>query len=164
MATDARLATRRLDVLRHGGEVRGGVRIREVAMKADRIHIGLNQQLRIRSAVREVAGAAAFRLDRSVLKDEGSSCCYIAFGVHHELPCRRAQRILFQVAMRIVAVCARDQTLFDLVMNGRGELWLDVIVALEAELRLRRLQQMLLFVGRVNVMAADAAHIALAVG
>lgn len=65
--------------------------------------------------------------------------------------------------MRIVAVCALNQPLFHLVMKGHGELWLDVAVALEAELGLLHLEQMLRRAGSMDGVAADAAHITLAV-
>jgi hypothetical protein len=88
----------------------------------------------------------------------------MAFGANHELPSSRRKRILAKDAMHIVAICAVDQTLFYLVMRGHGELWLDVGVALEAELGLLHLEQMLRRAGSMDGVAADAAYIALAVG
>jgi hypothetical protein len=64
-----------------------------VALQADYVHIGLNQQMGIRSSVREVASTATFGLNRSVLINEGTGCCRVAFSANHELPFRRRQRI-----------------------------------------------------------------------
>ena len=61
-----------------------------------------------------------------------------------------------------MAVSALHQSLVHLVMEGHGELRLDVRVALEAQRGLRRLQKGLIIAG-VNAMAANAAYIALAV-
>jgi len=66
--------------------------------------------------------------------------------------------------VRIVAVGAVNQTLLNLVVKGHGELRLDFAVALKAKLRLLHLKQMFRRGGRVNGVAADAAHIAPAVG
>ena len=93
--------------------------------------------------MREVAADATFSLNRSVLIDEGSSRRQMAFGAHYELPSSRRQRILAKGAVRIVAVCTFDQPLFNLVMDRHRELWLDVAVALEAELGLLYLEQIL---------------------
>lgn len=86
MTVDARLTLRRLDVLRHRRESRRGVGRRKVAVQAYRVHIGLSEQLGIRSPVREVAGAATFGLNRSVLVNEGSGRRRVAFSAIHELP------------------------------------------------------------------------------
>ena len=164
VTTDTWLALRRLDVLWHSSQGRCGVERRQVALQADCVHIGLNQQIVIRSSVREVAGTTTFSKDCRVLINEGTGCCGMAFGANHELPSSRRKRILAKDAMHIVAVCAVDQTLFYLVVRGHGELRLDVSVALEAELGLLHLEQMLRRAGSMDGVAADAAYIALAVG
>ena len=61
--------------------------------------------------------------------------------------------------MRVVAVGTLHQALFHLVVKGHGELRLDVGVALEAELRLRDLEQVLRIFAGVNAVAAHAADI-----
>jgi len=88
----------------------------------------------------------------------------MAFSANHELPSSRRKRILSKDAVHIVAICAIDQTLFYLVARGHGELRFDVAVALEAELGLLHLEQMLRRAGSMDGVAADAAYIALAVG
>ena len=112
--------------------------------------------------MREVAGSATFSFDRGVFIDEWSGGRNMAFGAHDELPRRRGQRILSRGAVRIMAVCAVDQPLFNLVVNGRGELWLHVAVALEAELGLLHLEQLPGRARGVDAVAADAAYISLA--
>jgi len=164
VTTDTRRALRRLNVLRHGRQARPGVHRREVALQAELVHIGLNQQLVIRSPVREMASAASFSRDCSVLMNEGSGLRRVAFGAHYELPSGRGRCILPYGAVRIVAVCAIDHPLFNLVVKGHGELWLDVVVALKAKLGLLQFEQMFWCAGCMDSVAADAAHIAPAVG
>lgn len=64
--------------------------------------------------------------------------------------------------MRVVAVRALQQPLFHLVMERHIELRFGIRMALEAELRLFDLQQLLWRLAMVNAVAADAAHIVLA--
>lgn len=163
VASDTRRALRREDVCRHVRHTRCGVWRWQVTLQADCVYIRLNQQLGIRPPVREVAADATFSLNRSVLIDEGSGHQQVAFGAHDELPSSRRQRILAKSAVRIVAVCTFDQPLFNLVMGGHGELRLDVAVALEAELGLLHLEQMLRRAGCMDDVATRAAHTALPV-
>lgn len=92
VTTDTRRALRRQDVRRLGRPARCRVRRWQVALQTDRVHIGFNQQMGIRSSVREVASTATFGLDRSVLVNEGTGCSHVAFSANHELPSRRRQR------------------------------------------------------------------------
>ena len=112
----------------------------------------------------KVAGGATFGLDRCVHMDEWSGYRAVAFGAHHELPGSRWQRILSQCAVRIMAVSAVDQPFPNLMMKGRGELWLHVAVALEAEFGLLCLEQIPGCPFRMNDVTADATQIGLAVG
>jgi len=66
--------------------------------------------------------------------------------------------------VRIVTVGALDQSLFNLVARGHGELWLDVVVTLKAKLGLLQFEQMLRCARRMDGVAADAAHIAPTMG
>lgn len=94
MTADTRLALCRLNVLRHGMHACPWVRWWEVAQQADFVYICLNQQLVIGSPMGEVASAASFGRDRSVLINEGSGRRHVAFGAHYELPGGRGRRIL----------------------------------------------------------------------
>lgn len=164
VTADTQLSLRRLDVLRHGRQGRPGDRRRQVALQADLVHVGLNEQLVIRSPVREVASAATFGLDHSVLIKEGAGHSRMAFGASNELTGRRKPRILLNDVVHIVAVGALDQPLFNLVVKGHGELRLDVVVALKAKLGLLQFEKMFRCAWRMDSVAADAAHIATAVG
>lgn len=164
VATGTRLTPRRLDVLRHGRYGRCGVRRREVAVQADRVHTCLEQKLWIRPPMREVAGSATFSFDRGVFIDKGSRGRNMAFGANNELPRRRRRRIFSRGAVRIMAVCAVDQPLFNLVVNGSGELRLHLAVTLEAKLWLLHFEQLPGRMRGVDTVAVDAAHISLAMG
>lgn len=63
-----------------------------------------------------------------------------------------------------MAVSARNQPLFNLVVKGHGELRFDIAVALETKSGLRHFEQLLRRAGSMDDMAAGAAHIALAMG
>jgi hypothetical protein len=66
-------------------------------------------------------------------------------------------------SVRIVTVRALDEAFFHLVMERLVELRLDVGVALEAELRLRYLEQRPCVFCNVNAVASDAAYVAFSV-
>jgi hypothetical protein len=61
--------------------------------------------------------------------------------------------------VRVVTIGALNKSLIHFVVEGHGELRLDIGVALVAKLRLRRFEQVL-YPAVVNIVAADAAHIA----
>ena len=81
------MALCRLNMLRHERLARCEIRRRQVALQANRVHIGLNQQVGIRSPVRDVACSATFRADRGVPIDERAGRRGVAFGAYIELPC-----------------------------------------------------------------------------
>ena len=164
VAADARRTLLRLGVLRHGRPAVCGVRRRQMALQTNLVHVGLNQQLVVRSTVREVAESATRGFDCRVFINKGDGCRRVAFGTHDELPGGSAQRVFFYGTVRIVAVGAINYALFNSVVKGHGELRLDFVVALKAKLRLLQLKQMFRRAGRMNGVAADAAHIAPAMG
>src|SRR3954471_22202494 len=63
-----------------------------------------------------------------------------------------------------MAISALHQALFHLVVERHVELRLGIRVALEAKLRLLNLQQLLRSLAVMNAVAAQAAHIVLAMG
>ena len=67
VAGGASLILRRLVVRRSDRLARRKVRRRRVALQTERVHARAINQPRIRSAVREVTGCAALRLDHEVL-------------------------------------------------------------------------------------------------
>ena len=129
-----------------------------VALQAQRIHAGTIDQPRIGSAVREVASRAAFRFDYEVLIDKRSSRLTVALRADRIHLCRRSQILAIERSVRIVAVCALHQPFFHLVMERHVELRFRFRVALEAELVLIRLQQLLTRLAVMNAMATDTAH------
>ncbi len=66
--------------------------------------------------------------------------------------------------MHVVAIAAHDQAFVHLVVERHIERRLRVGVALEAERRLRSLQQRFFFLALVNAVAADTADVRLGVG
>ena len=63
-----------------------------------------------------------------------------------------------------MAVSAVDQSFLDLMVEGRGELWLHLAVALEAKFGLLHPQQIPVPTGSMNDVTADATYIVLGVG
>ncbi len=61
--------------------------------------------------------------------------------------------------MHVVAIAARDQAFVHLVVERHIERRLSVGVALEAECRLRNLQQLFFFLALMNAVAAGAADV-----
>ena len=159
MANNARLILRRLIVERGNARSRK-VRRRRMALHAHGVHVGAIEQARIRSAVWCVAGSAPLGLYNVMLIDKRARRLGMALDANSVLLGGRLEALLFEGAVRIVAVGALHQPLVHFVVEGHGELRLDVGVALVAERRLCSLQQRIFFAG-MNVMAADAAYVPL---
>lgn len=134
-----------------------------MALQANRIHIGSVQQPRIRPAVRRVACSAALGLDHRVLIHKRAGRLRVALGAHRVLLRGTHKALPSKGAVRVVAVGALYQSLFHFVMEGHGELRLDISVALETKLRLSGLEQVLRDARSVNAVAGDAAYIAFSV-
>jgi len=66
--------------------------------------------------------------------------------------------------VHVVAIAARDQAFFHFVVEWHIERRLSVGVALEAENRLRNLQQIFFFLALMSAVAANAADVRLGVG
>jgi len=95
VATQTRLALRRLCVLWYSRQASCGIRRGQVALQADLVHIGLNQQLVIRPPMREVAESATCSLDGRVDIDEGTGRRRVTFSTHDELPGGSTQCVFF---------------------------------------------------------------------
>lgn len=160
VATQAQLMRLRRVVVRTPRRVCVEVDRWRVALEADVVHVGAIEQLRVWASVRRMACGAALDLDHRVIIDPGSGLRLVALDAHRILQGSGLRALLLVCAMGIVAVRALNQSFVHLVMEGHGELWLDVRVALKAKRRLRGLEQVF-FLAVVNVVAADAAHIAL---
>lgn len=138
----------------------GNLAVALIAQRVDGRHV---QQTRVLRAMGGVAGDAAFGLDRGVLENKGTTLLHVALGADGILIGSGLDIVLPEGAVRIVAVAAGNQAFFNLVVEGHGELRLDFGVALEAELGLRSLEEMILVLALVNAMAAYAADIGLGV-
>jgi len=133
-----------------------------VALQADRVHRGAIEQAGIWSAVRRVACRATLGLDDGVFVYKRTGRFSVALGADR-IHLRGGSQVLpAKRPMRIMAVSALDQALFHLVMERHVELRLDVGVALEAQLRLRDLEQVILVFAHVNAVATDAAYVGFA--
>ena len=163
VAYGARLILHRLIMRRSNRQAGRIVGRRRVALQADRVDRGAIQQSRVRSAVREVACSAALGLDNRVLVDKRSGRFRMALGADRIHLRGRAQILPAEGSVRVVAVRALNEAFFHLVMERLVELRLDVGVALEAELRLRYLEQRSRVFCKVNAVAADATYIRFAV-
>ena len=130
-----------------------------VAEGVDRRHI---QQPRILRSVRCVATHASFRLDCGMLVHEWSACLGVALGANRILIRCGLEVVVPEGAVSIMAVAALDQTLIHLVVERHIECRLHVGVALEAERRLRSLEQCILL-AVVDVVATGAADVGLGV-
>jgi hypothetical protein len=163
VANGARLILLVLVVRRADWKTGGEIRRRGVALQANRVHVRSIQQTRIRTTVRRVAGNAAFGLDHIVLIHKRSSRFGVALGADRILLRSRLEALAPKRSVGVVAVGALDQAFLHLVMERHIELRLDIGVALETQLRLRDLEEMVPIRAGVNAVTTDAAHIRFAV-
>ena len=131
---------------------------RTVALVAQRVDIRHIQEPCVLRSVRSVTSEAAFSFHRGVLIDKWSARFCVAFCADRILIGGGLQVVVPECTVRVVTVAAFDQLFIHLVVKRHVELRLYVRVALEAELRLRRLQQVGLGVARVYAMATGAAY------
>ncbi len=130
-------------LLRTGARaVNGASGDRTMALIAERVDAGHVQQARILRAVRSVAAYTTLRFDGGMLEDERPARLRVAFGTNGVLVCGGAQIRFAHGAVRIMTIAALHQAFVDLVMEGHVEEWLYVRVALEAELWLIDLEQL----------------------
>ena len=132
-----------------------------VAERRDGRHV---QQAGVLGTVRRMASQTPLGLDRDVFKDERPARLGVALGADRVLVGRGLQVVGAEGAVHVVAVAARDQAFVHLVVERHIECRLGVGVALEAELRLRNLQQVFFFVALMNAVAADTADVRPGVG
>jgi len=127
-----------------------------VAQGVDRRHI---QHPGVLRTMGRVATDAAFRLDRGVLVDERPARLRMALGADSVLIGGGLQVIVPEGSVRIVAIAAADRAFVYRMMEGHIEGRLGVGVALEAELGLFGLQQVLGRLRSVDAVAAEAADV-----
>jgi len=132
-----------------------------VAKRVDGRHV---QQAGILGTVRSVASQTPLGLYRDVFIDERPARLGVAPGADRVLVGRGLQIVGSEGAVHVVAIAARDQAFLYLVVKRHIERRLSVGVALEAERRLRSLQQTFFFLALVNAVAANTADLCLGVG
>ena len=135
-----------------------------MAEQADGVDLGPIQHVRIRPAMRNVAGGAAFGLHHRMFIHKRSGDFRVALRADDVLLRGRPLKPPSDSAVWLVADDAEDQSLRYSVTGGHGELRPFVFVALKAELRLRGFEQIFGFTSAMDAMAAGAAFIALTVG
>jgi len=135
-----------------------------VALVAERGDGRHAQQAGILGTVRSVASHTPFGLDRDVFIDERPARLGVALGADRVLVGRGLQVVGSEGAVHVVAIAARDQAFVHLVVERHVERRLGVGVALEAESRLRNLQQIIFFLALMNAVAANTADLRPGVG
>lgn len=158
MANRARLRLSCLAVIRAGRRRGGGVGRWKVALETDSIDIGTVEQAGIGPAVRGMTCRATLGFDRSVLIGPRAGFPGVALEAKGVLRRDLLDAALPEGAVEVVAIGALHLAIVHRVMEGHGKLRLGVRVTLNAERRLRRLEQRL-FRAVMNVVATDAAHI-----
>ncbi len=133
-----------------------------MALQAKGVHVGAIEQPGIGTAMRCVARGASLGLHYVVLINKGARCFGMTLGADCILLGSGFQALPTKCSVRIVAVRALHQALFNLVMEGHAELRLDIGVALEAEPRLSYFEEMLRIFAGMYAVAADATHVGLA--
>ena len=128
-----------------------------MTLEAQEVHVAPAQQAGIRGPVRRVAGDAAFRLHRSVLKSEWTG--FIGMAIEADLVLRRsgAQLLRDETTVLVVAIAAVNEPFIHFVVKGLGEIGTHIFVARIAQKWLRGLQQLGLHFGSMNGMAINAA-------
>ena len=132
-----------------------------VAERGDGRHV---QQAGVLGTVRSVASHTPFGLDRDVFIDERPARLGVALGADRVLVGRRLHVVGSEGAVHVVAIATRDQAFVHLVVERHIERRLRVGVALEAERRLRSLQQLFFFLAVMNAVAANTADLRPGVG
>jgi len=132
-----------------------------VAERGDGRHV---QQAGVLGTVRSVASQAPLGLDRDVFIDERPARLGVALGADRVLVGRGLHVVGPEGAVHVVAIAAHDQAFVHLVVERHIERRLSVGVALEAELRLRSLQQIFFLLALMNAVAANTADLRLGVG
>jgi len=112
--------------------------------------------------MRKVARRATLCLHHKVLIHKRPCRLAMALRADRIHLCRRTEILAIERAVRIVAIRALHQPFLYLVVERHIELRLRFRMALQAEFRLLSLQQLLACLAVMNAVAADAAHVVLA--
>ena len=134
-----------------------------VALVAERVDGRHVQQPRVLGTVGSVATQTPLGLDRGVFIDERPARLGVAPGADHVLVRRGLHVVGSEGAVHVVAIAALDQAFVHLVVERHIECRLCIGMALEAERRLRSLQQ-LFFLALMNAVATDTTDVRPGVG
>ncbi len=134
-----------------------------VALVAERVDGRHVQQAGILGTVRSVASHAPLGLDRDVFIDERPAGLGVALGADRVLVGGGLHVVGQEGAVHVMAIAALDQAFVHLVVERHIEGRLRVGVALEAERRLRNLEQRF-FLAVMNAVAAGTADVRLGMG
>ena len=140
------------------------VRYAAVTLVAERVDGGHVEQAGVLGTVRSVASQTSLGLDRDMLKDERPARLGVALGADRVLVGRGLEVVGLEGAVHVVAIAARHQAFLHFVVEWHIERRLSVGVALEAEPRLRSLQQTIFFLALMNAVAANTTDLCLVVG
>ncbi len=135
-----------------------------VALVAERVDGRHVQQAGILGTVRSVASQTPLGLDRDVFINERPARLGVALRADRVLVGRGLHVVGSEGAVHVVAIAAHDQAFVHLVVEWHIERRLSVGVTLEAERRLRSLQQLFFFLTLMNAVAVDTADLRLGVG
>lgn len=160
VAQHARLEETRLVMERRSARRRTERRSR-VALQAEQIDVADFQHVRIRPAMRQMAGLASLDFHRGVFEHKRTLLVRMALEADGILRRRRAHLLGPGRAVRIVAVGALDEALVHPVMERHFKLRFLREVARVAQLRLRFYQKELRFRCVVRRMAGNAADVVL---
>ena len=111
-----------------------------VTSQAQLIYRAVLQQPRVRRTVRRVTGRAAFGLDRRVFERKRSLLVCVAPDACSICSCGQPGLPRLKSTVRVMTVAAAHRAFQNLVMEGRGELRLHLVVAAGAKLRIVCLQ------------------------
>ena len=127
-----------------GRSARCGTECRvRVALEAEQIDGAQTEHVRVWSAVRDVAGLAALRLDGIVLENERALLIRVALKADGVLLRGCAHLMRLDGAVRVVAIGAVDKPFVHAMVKGHFELGFLGLVASDAELGLGFCQQKL---------------------
>jgi len=137
----------------------GPLRREGMTLQAQQVHLAHPQEARVGRTVGGVTTATAFRLDRYMLKNEGSLFVRMATGTNR-IPCRHSPHLANGGrAMDVVAVAALDETfVYSMVIRLR-EVSLGGNMTSVAEIGLCLNEEVLRFFGVVRRVAVQAANI-----
>ena len=134
------------------------IRRSRVALQAERIHVVACQQAKVRGTMREVAGSAAFCLERRMFIHKRARSFGVALRAYRILIRGSLEEFVVEGAMWIVAVAATQKAFVYLVMGRLRECGLGIRVATITKIRLRQFEHMPFALGIMCAVATGAAH------